>query len=308
MKKVLFLIFASLLVLGACGNNNKSTEKVSEDKPQFKNDTLVLDQAVLYIKDAFIVKNKDTGKKEIAFKYEVKNKTDKEEITPGNVWSAGVEVKQEEDNTDSNLDTGTTIASGGKYKEWTDHNNDSIKKNKTAKGLESFELKGNGKVTLHFTQGAGGKDLGTKHYDLSKLQTVNYSTEEDVASTSTSEDNSSDDENSYKAETTSKSESGKAKSTNSSHEKTQEQQVATQDTGNQQKNSQQTQNSNTNNEAFSSNGYHKVYNQADPDMVEHNDQQVVKWKNQMVEHNKNFNPRSGGDLYNIETGNFVSEE
>ena len=47
MKKVLFLIFASLLVLGACGNNDKNTEKVSEDKPQFKNDTLVLDQAVL---------------------------------------------------------------------------------------------------------------------------------------------------------------------------------------------------------------------------------------------------------------------
>ena len=47
MKKVLFILLSCFLVLGACGNNDKNTEKVSEDKPQFKNDTLVLDQAVL---------------------------------------------------------------------------------------------------------------------------------------------------------------------------------------------------------------------------------------------------------------------
>ena len=57
MKKVLFLIFASLLVLGACGNddnnsngkksNNTETKSVNENKPQFTNDTLVIDQAVL---------------------------------------------------------------------------------------------------------------------------------------------------------------------------------------------------------------------------------------------------------------------
>lgn len=243
MKKVLLLIFASLLVLGACGNNNKSTEKVSEDKPQFKNDTLVLDQAVLYIKDAFIVKNKDTGKKEIAFKYEVKNKTDKEEITPGNVWSAGVEVKQEEDNTDSSLDTGTTIVSGGKYKEWFEHNEDTIKKDKTAKGLATYELKNDNKVTLHFSQGAGGKDLGSKQYDLSKLKTVNYSTEEDVASASTS--NSTTDNES---ESTSKNDNGKSQDGNGNNERTQGKQAqATQQNSNQQQAS--------NNQQQSNNGY-----------------------------------------------------
>ncbi len=263
MKKVLFLIFASLLVLGACGNNDKNKEKVSEDKPQFKNDTLVLDQAVLYIKDAFIVKNKDTGKEEIAFKYEVKNKTDKEEITPGNVWSAGVEVKQEENNTDSNLDTGTTIASGGKYKGWLEHNEDTIKKGKMAKGLATYELKNDNKVTLHFSQGAGGKDLGTKHYDLSKLQTVNYSTEEDVASTNISEDNLSDYANNDKAETTSKNESGTPKNTNANHEQTQEQQVATQNAGNQEPQPNNTEQTSQNHSgghpsAFSKNGQSDV--------------------------------------------------
>ncbi|MBM6506777.1 DUF5067 domain-containing protein [Staphylococcus pasteuri] len=217
MKKVLFLIFASLLVLGACSNGGSNKSKsIDESKPQFKNDTLVLDQAVLYIKDAFIVKNKDTDKKEIAFKYEVKNKTNKEEITPGNVWSAGVEVKQEKDNTDSSLDIGTTIASGGKYKEWLEHNEDTIKKDKTAKGLATYELKNDNKVTLHFSQGAGGKDLGTKQYDLSKLKTVNYSTEEDVASASIS--NSTTDSES---ESTSKNDNGQTQSDNGNNKRPQ---------------------------------------------------------------------------------------
>lgn len=241
MKKVLFLIFASLLVLGACSNNGSNKSKsVDESKPQFKNDTLVLDQAVLYIKDAFIVKNKDTGNKEIAFKYEVKNKTNKEEITPGNVWSAGVEVKQDEDSTDSNLDTGTTIVSGGKYKEWLEHNEDTIKKDKTAKGLATYELKNDNKVTLHFSQGAGGKDLGNKQYDLSKLKTVNYSSEEDVTSASIS--NSTTDNES---ESTSKNDNAKAQSDNGNNERNQGKQ-ATQQNNNQQQanNDQQTRNNN----------------------------------------------------------------
>lgn len=264
MKKVLFLIFASLLVLGACSNGSSNKSKsVDESKPQFKDDTLVLDQAVLYIKDAFIVKNKDTGNKEIAFKYEVKNKTDKEEITPGNVWSAGVEVKQDEDSTDSNLGTGTTIVSGGKYKEWLEHNEDTIKKGKMAKGLATYELKNDNKVTLHFSQGAGGKDLGTKQYDLSKLQTVNYSTEEDVASTNTSEDNSNNYANNDKAETTSKNENGTPKNTNPNHEQTQEQQVATQNAGNQEPQPNNTEQTSQNHSgghpsAFSKNGQSDV--------------------------------------------------
>lgn len=190
MKKVLYLIFASLLVLGACGNNNsdKQNDKetsINENKPQFKNDTLVLDQAVLKIKDVFIVKNAETNKKEIAIKYEVKNKTDEDEITPGNVWSAGVEVKQEESNTLSSLETGTTILNNGKYKEWLEHSEDTIKKGKTAKGLATYELKNNNKVTLKFNKGVGGKALGQKEYDLSKLKTVNYSSNSDVASNDT---------------------------------------------------------------------------------------------------------------------------
>ncbi|HCT0476570.1 TPA: DUF5067 domain-containing protein, partial [Staphylococcus pseudintermedius] len=66
MKKVLFLLLASTLVLAACGNESKKEndskqeskksepkkeEKVNENTPTFKNDTLVIDDAVLKIKD-----------------------------------------------------------------------------------------------------------------------------------------------------------------------------------------------------------------------------------------------------------------
>ena len=49
-------------------------------------------------------------------------------------------------------------------------------------------------------------------------------------------------------------------------------------------------------------------NGLDPNFVRHNDNMVKEWQNQMREHNENFNPESGGDLYNVETGNYVDDE
>ena len=49
MKKVLFILLSCFLVLAACSNNNSNSKKstsVDENKVQFTNDTLVLDQAV----------------------------------------------------------------------------------------------------------------------------------------------------------------------------------------------------------------------------------------------------------------------
>ena len=132
MKKVLFILLSCFLVLGACGNNDKNTEKVSEDKPQFKNDTLVLDQAVLKIDDTFILNDKDSGDKLLAFKYHVKNKSDSEDITSMNVWIACFEATQDSDNTVNKLDVGITPTTG-KLGEWNEHSNDTIKKVKLQK-------------------------------------------------------------------------------------------------------------------------------------------------------------------------------
>ncbi|MES6672131.1 DUF5067 domain-containing protein, partial [Cutibacterium acnes] len=168
MKKVLFILLSCFLVLGACGNNDKNTEKVSEDKPQFKNDTLVLDQAVLKIDDTFILNDKDSGDKLLAFKYHVKNKSDSEDITSMNVWIACFEATQDSDNTLNKLDVGITPTTG-KLGEWNEHSNDTIKKGKTTKGIMTYKLQNDEDVVLKATKGADGKKLGTKKIKLDDL-------------------------------------------------------------------------------------------------------------------------------------------
>ncbi|WP_194750379.1 DUF5067 domain-containing protein [Staphylococcus chromogenes] len=183
MKRLMFLLFASILVLSACGNEKgsetKQETKVNEDEPQFTNDTLVIDDAVLKIKDTFIVNDKDSGKKSIVFKYEVKSKSGRENVAPNTIFMAGFTVLQDTENSLAELDAGTT-PNTGKYEEWSKHAYDTIKKGKSAKGIIGYELENNNKVTLKATKGIGGKELGEKEIDLSKLKTVDYSAVDDI--------------------------------------------------------------------------------------------------------------------------------
>lgn len=197
MKKILFLIFASLLVLGACANNDSSKKdnvSVDENKVQFTNNTLVLDQAVLKIKDAFLVNDKEStnGKKLLAFEYEVKSKDGNKDITPMNVWISSMNVFQDSENTESELEVGPT-PNTGKFKSWDKHNTDVIKKGKVAKGIIAYELDNDKKVTLKATQGTEGKKLGSKTIDLSKLKTIDYSAAEDILNNTDSSNENSDD-------------------------------------------------------------------------------------------------------------------
>ncbi|EGQ0375715.1 DUF5067 domain-containing protein [Staphylococcus pseudintermedius] len=183
MKRLMFLLFASILVLSACGNEKgsetKQESKVNEDKPQFTNDTLVIDDAVLKIKDTFIVNDKDSGKKSVVFKYEVKSKSGRENVAPNTIFMAGFTVLQDTENSIAELNVGTT-PNTGKYEEWSKHAYDTIKKGKSAKGIIGYELENNNKVTLKATKGIGGKELGEKEIDLSKLKTVDYSAVDDI--------------------------------------------------------------------------------------------------------------------------------
>ncbi|MCG1090180.1 DUF5067 domain-containing protein [Staphylococcus epidermidis] len=239
MKKVLFLIFASLLVLGACGNddnnsngkksNNTETKSVNENKPQFTNDTLVIDQAVLKIDDTFILNDKDSGDKLLAFKYHVKNKSDSEDITSMNVWIACFEATQDSDNTVNKLDVGITPTTG-KLGKWNEHSNDTIKKGKTAKGIMTYKLQNDEDVVLKATKGADGKKLGTKTIKLDDLKSEDYSATEDLTDNSKKDDTSenndsknvasakSDDNNSEESKTENDkttSDSNNSQSTNS---------------------------------------------------------------------------------------------
>ena len=249
MKKVLFLIFASLLVLGACGNddnnsngkksNNTETKSVNENKPQFTNDTLVIDQAVLKIDDTFILNDKDSGDKLLAFKYHVKNKSDSEDITSMNVWIACFEATQDSDNTVNKLDVGITPTTG-KLGKWNEHSNDTIKKGKTAKGIMTYKLQNDEDVVLKATKGADGKKLGTKTIKLDDLKSEDYSVTEDLTDNSKKDDTSEDNDSKNVA-------SAKSDDNNSEESKT-ENDKTTSDSNN---NSQST-NSNQNNVASAS--------------------------------------------------------
>lgn len=184
MKKGLFVLLSCIIFLGACSNdkgNTKGTTSVDENKVQFTNNTLVLDQAVLKIKNTFLVNDKDSdnGKKLLAFQYEVKSKDGDEQITPMNVWIASMAAVQDSENTESKLEVGST-PNTGKFEVWDKHNSDVIKKGKTAKGIITYELENNKQVTLKATKGTEGKKLGSKQIDISKLKTVDYSAVEDI--------------------------------------------------------------------------------------------------------------------------------
>lgn len=239
MKKVLFILLSCFLVLAACSNNNNDSKKstsVDENKVQFTNDTLVLDQAVLKIKDTFLVNDKDSdnGKKLLAFKYEVKSKDGDEQITPMNVWISSMETTQDSENTESKLEVGPT-PNTGKFEEWDKHNNDVIKKGKTAKGIITYELENDKQVTLKATKGTEGKKLGTKKINISKLKTVDYSAADDITndSASSSKEGNKDVANN-ESESTSKNDNGKSQDNNGNNERTQGKQVQTAQSNNQQ--------------------------------------------------------------------------
>ncbi|MFB2031001.1 DUF5067 domain-containing protein, partial [Staphylococcus aureus] len=200
MRRLLGLILASTLILGACGSDgnekesNDSKTSVDENKAQFKNDTLVLDQAVLKIKDVFLINDKDnqkSKKKLIAFKYEVKSKVDDDKITPINVWIASMSATQDSKDTVNKLEMDIT-PNTGKLGEWNKHSFDKIKKGGTAKGLVTYQLQNDNEVTLHATKGSEDKKLGTKKIDISKLKTVDYSVMEDFDNPTTKEESQDD--------------------------------------------------------------------------------------------------------------------
>lgn len=268
MKKVFGVLLASTLVLGACGNddnnsegkksNNTETKSVNENKPQFANDTLVIDQAVLKIDDTFILNDKDSGDKLLAFKYHVKNKSDSEDITSMNVWIACFEATQDSDNTVNKLDVGITPTTG-KLGEWNEHSNDTIKKGKTAKGIMTYKLQNDEDVVLKATKGADGKKLGTKTIKLDDLKSEDYSVTEDLTDNSkkddVSEDNNSKDVASAKTDdnNSKENETKDDKTTSDSNEQSSESSTSnnSSSTSSSNNNSQST-NSNQNNVASAS--------------------------------------------------------
>ncbi|PTJ46479.1 DUF5067 domain-containing protein [Staphylococcus simulans] len=180
------LALSSALLLTACGQEdnkkeeNNKVSKVNENKPTFKDNTLVLDQATLKIEDISIIHDKDANEDLLAFKYEVKNKSDSQEITPLNVWIAAFEAIQDDEDTESKLEVGVT-PNTGKYESWSEHSMDTIKENGSAKGIITYTLKTKNDVVLKAKQGVNGKELGQKRIKIDDLKREDYSLTQDIA-------------------------------------------------------------------------------------------------------------------------------
>lgn len=200
MKKVMGILLASTLILGACGHHHDSAKKdtASHKKKEFeddneelkefkdkkdmdikiKGDTIVSEKFDAKIKDSFIIKDKDENKKYIAFKMAITAKKDDSENIPSDISNNFIEVTQDDKNTVNKL-RNKTIYETKKYTELTEHNHDQIKNGKTVETLFTYELRGDGNVDFNVHKYMDQKKVDSKTFKLSKLKTESFSEKEE---------------------------------------------------------------------------------------------------------------------------------
>ena len=187
MKKVMGILLASTLILGACGHHQDSAKKEStshkkkendneelnEELKEFKSkknmdikikgDTIVSDKFEAKIKEPFIINEKDEKKKYIAFKMEITAKKDDKDLNPSSISHDYINITQDDKNTVN------------KYKDWTEHNQDQIKTDKTAQAMFIYELRGDGNINLNVHKYSEDKTVDSKSFKFSKLKTEDFS-------------------------------------------------------------------------------------------------------------------------------------
>ncbi|HCZ1654270.1 TPA: DUF5067 domain-containing protein [Staphylococcus aureus] len=213
MKKVMGILLASTLILGACGHHQDSAKKEStshkkkendneelnEELKEFKSkknmdikikgDTIVSDKFEAKIKEPFIINEKDEKKKYIAFKMEITAKKDDKDLNPSSISHDYINITQDDKNTVNKLRDGYLLSdkntvnklrdgyllSDKKYKDWTEHNQDQIKKGKTAQAMFIYELRGDGNINLNVHKYSEDKTVDSKSFKFSKLKTEDFS-------------------------------------------------------------------------------------------------------------------------------------
>lgn len=193
------ILLASTLILGACGHHQDSAKKEStshkkkendneelnEELKEFKSkkknmdikikgDTIVSDKFEAKIKEPFIINEKDEKKKYIAFKMEITAKKDDKDLNPSSISHDYINITQDDKNTVNKLRDGYLL-SDKKYKDWTEHNQDQIKKGKTAQAMFIYELRGDGNINLNVHKYSEDKTVDSKSFKFSKLKTEDFS-------------------------------------------------------------------------------------------------------------------------------------
>ncbi|HAZ5268089.1 TPA: DUF5067 domain-containing protein, partial [Staphylococcus aureus] len=67
------------------------------------------------------------------------------------------------------------LLSDKKYKDWTEHNQDQIKKGKTAQAMFIYEIRGDGNINLNVHKYSEDKTVDSKSFKFSKLKTEDFS-------------------------------------------------------------------------------------------------------------------------------------
>ena len=219
LKKVLTLLFASILLVG-CGHDSqsskedkskhesskkedsqskeesktKSSDKKDKDydtsehetykkKPSgtFKGDKLETKDYIVTIKDKEIIHDKDKDRDVVAFKFEVKNKSGKSNINASSAWIESFNILQDSKDTENRLSPSYISFRDGKYAEWDKHQRDNIKKGGTAKGIETYELQGKDDVFIVGRDNNNyDKDLGRTKVKLKDLHKSSFSSREEL--------------------------------------------------------------------------------------------------------------------------------
>lgn len=141
---------------------------------KIKGDTIVSDKFEAKIKEPFIINEKDEKKKYIAFKMEITAKKDDKDLNPSSISHDYINITQDDKNTVNKLRDGYLL-SDKKYKDWTEHNQDQIKKSKTAQAMFIYELRGDGNINLNVHKYSEDKTVDSKSFKFSKLKTEDFS-------------------------------------------------------------------------------------------------------------------------------------
>lgn len=159
MKKVMGILLASTLILGACGHHQDSAKKESTSHKKKENDNEELNEELKEFKSK---KNMD-----------IKIKGDKD-LNPSSISHDYINITQDDKNTVNKLRDGYLL-SDKKYKDWTEHNQDQIKKGKTAQAMFIYELRGDGNINLNVHKYSEDKTVDSKSFKFSKLKTEDFS-------------------------------------------------------------------------------------------------------------------------------------
>ncbi|HHE7031567.1 TPA: DUF5067 domain-containing protein [Staphylococcus aureus] len=148
MKKVMGILLASTLILGACGHHQDSAKKESTSHKKKENDNEEL--------------------------MEITAKKDDKDLNPSSISHDYINITQDDKNTVNKLRDGYLL-SDKKYKDWTEHNQDQIKKGKTAQAMFIYELRGDGNINLNVHKYSEDKTVDSKSFKFSKLKTEDFS-------------------------------------------------------------------------------------------------------------------------------------